>query len=249
MDSDQGKFFIGGISWETIEDCLKDYFKTLERPGVADRVVMDKHTIDGLMVETKRDVPRDGQRNMNRTNNGGYGPPIMEIERCIKEEEKLLKGGSQIEGSWDLSKMLSSCQWSHRRIWSTFEQVVEAEALEKGLCVCTTMQIPWVFSLGGRKVRQIEKSLHNTKVTIVVLRGTIGARNFDTPEQDFAEIQQHLSIGRRGKLHRVLAEATERKSKEQQVEEEESKVELDLNAPYSFGPKISDWDEQRRQWL
>lgn len=100
MDSDQGKLFIGGISWETTEDRLKDYFKTFGEvveavimkdrttgrargfgfvvfadPGVADRVVMDKHTIDGRMVEAKRAVPRDDQHNMNRTNNGGYGPP------------------------------------------------------------------------------------------------------------------------------------------------------------------------------
>ena len=106
-------------------------------------------------------------------------------------------------------------------------------------------------------MRQIQKALRNTKVTllclfvtVVVLRGTIGAGNFGTPEQDFAEIRQHLSVGRRGEPHRVLAEATERKSKEQQVEEEEeAEVESDPNVPYSLGPKISDWDEQRRQWL
>lgn len=75
MDSDQGKLFIGGISWETSEDKLKDYFsnygevmhtvvmrdKITSRPrgfgfvvfadpSVLDRVLQDKHTIDGKTV-------------------------------------------------------------------------------------------------------------------------------------------------------------------------------------------------------
>lgn len=75
MDSDQGKLFIGGISWETDEDRLKDYFsqygdvlqtvvmreKTTGRPrgfgfvvfsdpSVLDRVLQDKHSIDGRTV-------------------------------------------------------------------------------------------------------------------------------------------------------------------------------------------------------
>jgi RNA-binding protein Musashi len=75
MDSDQGKLFIGGISWETSEEKLRDYFgqygdvlqavvmkdKTTGRPrgfgfvvfadpAVLDMVLQDKHTIDGRMV-------------------------------------------------------------------------------------------------------------------------------------------------------------------------------------------------------
>lgn len=75
MESDQGKLFIGGISWETSEDKLKDYFsqfgdvlqtvvmreKTTGRPrgfgfvvfsdpSILDRVLLDKHTIDGRTV-------------------------------------------------------------------------------------------------------------------------------------------------------------------------------------------------------
>jgi len=72
MDSDHGKIFIGGISWDTSEERLKDYFgqygqvvdvvimkdRTTGRargfgfvvfgdPSVADRVIQEKHTIDG----------------------------------------------------------------------------------------------------------------------------------------------------------------------------------------------------------
>lgn len=75
MDSDQGKLFIGGISWETSEEKLKDYFgnygevvqtvimtdKITGRPrgfgfvvfadpSILDRVLQDKHTIDGRTV-------------------------------------------------------------------------------------------------------------------------------------------------------------------------------------------------------
>ena len=78
MDSDQGKLFIGGISWETSEEKLRDYFgqygdvlqavvmkdKTTGRPrgfgfvvfadpAVLDMVLQDKHTIDGRMVSSK----------------------------------------------------------------------------------------------------------------------------------------------------------------------------------------------------
>ncbi|KAJ4722785.1 heterogeneous nuclear ribonucleoprotein 1-like [Melia azedarach] len=105
MDSDQGKLFIGGISWETSEDRLKEYFcqygdvlqtvvmreKTTGRPrgfgfvvfadpSILDRVLQDKHTIDGRTVEAKRAMSREEQQNSSRSgnfnssrNNGGGG--------------------------------------------------------------------------------------------------------------------------------------------------------------------------------
>jgi len=75
MDSDQGKLFVGGISWETTEEKLKDHFgqygdvmqanimrdKATGRPrgfgfvlfsdpSVVDRVLQDTQTIDGRTV-------------------------------------------------------------------------------------------------------------------------------------------------------------------------------------------------------
>ena len=75
MESDFGKLFIGGISWDTDESRLKEYFgqygEVVEAvimrdritgrargfgfivfadPAVAERVVMDKHMIDGRTV-------------------------------------------------------------------------------------------------------------------------------------------------------------------------------------------------------
>lgn len=78
MDSDQGKLFIGGVSWETTEEKLKEYFENYGEvvltvvmrekftgrprgfgfvvfadPSVLDRVLQDTHTIDGRTVRKK----------------------------------------------------------------------------------------------------------------------------------------------------------------------------------------------------
>lgn len=74
MEMDHGKLFVGGISWQTNEDGLLEYFSKYGEvveavimkdrntgrargfgfiifadPAVAERVVMEKHTIDGRM--------------------------------------------------------------------------------------------------------------------------------------------------------------------------------------------------------
>ncbi|KAG7617443.1 putative RNA recognition motif domain, nucleotide-binding alpha-beta plait domain superfamily [Arabidopsis thaliana] len=89
--SDLGKLFIGGISWDTDEERLQEYFgkygdlveavimrdRTTGRargfgfivfadPSVAERVIMDKHIIDGRTVEAKKAVPRDDQQVLKR---------------------------------------------------------------------------------------------------------------------------------------------------------------------------------------
>ncbi|KAL8139609.1 hypothetical protein V2J09_005630 [Rumex salicifolius] len=103
MDSDQGKLFIGGISWETTEDKLKDYFgqfgevmqavimrdKVTGRPrgfgfvvfsdpSSVDAVLLEKHTIDGRTVEAKRALSREEQqqtsvRGGNNSGNRNHG--------------------------------------------------------------------------------------------------------------------------------------------------------------------------------
>jgi RNA-binding protein Musashi len=82
MDSDQGKLFIGGISWETTEEKLRHHFQAYGEvaetvimkdratgrargfgfvifadPTVADRVVTEKHTIDGRTVREREAPP------------------------------------------------------------------------------------------------------------------------------------------------------------------------------------------------
>ncbi|KAF7803841.1 inositol transporter 4 [Senna tora] len=97
---DPCKLFIGGISWDTNEDRLRQYFQkfgdvveavimkdrttgrargfgfiVFSDPCVADLVVMERHVIDGRTVEAKKAVPRDDQNILNRCNSGIHGSP------------------------------------------------------------------------------------------------------------------------------------------------------------------------------
>ncbi|XP_039027388.1 heterogeneous nuclear ribonucleoprotein 1-like [Hibiscus syriacus] len=97
---ENGKLFIGGISWDTNEDRLKEYFSSFGEvveavimkdrmtgrsrgfgfivfadPVVAERVIKDKHNIDGRMVEAKKAVPRDDQNITSRSTSSIHGSP------------------------------------------------------------------------------------------------------------------------------------------------------------------------------
>ncbi|KAL0388376.1 UNVERIFIED_CONTAM: Heterogeneous nuclear ribonucleoprotein 1 [Sesamum radiatum] len=96
MDSDQGKLFIGGISWETDEEKLKAYFQgygevvqavvmrdkisgkprgfgfvVFADPNILDTVLQDRHVIDGRTVEAKRALSREEQQVSRVGNSGG----------------------------------------------------------------------------------------------------------------------------------------------------------------------------------
>ncbi|KAI7729818.1 hypothetical protein M8C21_002717 [Ambrosia artemisiifolia] len=100
MELEFGKLFIGGISWDTDEGRLKDYFSSYGEvieavimrdritgrargfgfvvfadPAVAEKVVMEKHMIDGRTVEAKKAVPREDHHGLNRSNGGIQGSP------------------------------------------------------------------------------------------------------------------------------------------------------------------------------
>ncbi|XP_009790873.1 heterogeneous nuclear ribonucleoprotein 1 [Nicotiana tabacum] len=100
METDLGKLFIGGISWDTDEERLKEYFSSygevveavimrdrntgrargfgfvvFANHAVAHRVVQEKHIIDGRTVEAKKAVPRDDQQTVNRNNSSIQGSP------------------------------------------------------------------------------------------------------------------------------------------------------------------------------
>lgn len=124
--------------------------------------------------------------------------------------------------------------------------------------------------LGSRRLRQMQRAFRRGTLTflclfltVIVLRGTIGAGKFGTPEQDLNEIRQQLySRGRRVEPHRVLEEVQSSENnndnnnyatfditkilKDEEAGDDEKR---DPNTPYTLGPKISDWDEQRSSWL
>ncbi|XP_024532447.1 heterogeneous nuclear ribonucleoprotein 1 isoform X2 [Selaginella moellendorffii] len=110
MDSDQGKIFVGGVSWETTDEKLKEYFQSygdvveamimkdrttgrgrgfgfvvFADPDVADRVVQDKHSINGKLVEAKKAVPRDEHQNAVKPGGpGGATSPASSTTRTKK---------------------------------------------------------------------------------------------------------------------------------------------------------------------
>ncbi|WCJ39505.1 RNA-binding (RRM/RBD/RNP motifs) family protein [Euphorbia peplus] len=82
--SNEGKLFVGGVSWETTADTFTNYFSkygeitdsvimtdrhsgrprgfgfiTFADPAVTDKVLEEEHIIDGRAVEVKRTVPRE----------------------------------------------------------------------------------------------------------------------------------------------------------------------------------------------
>ncbi|XP_051125255.1 heterogeneous nuclear ribonucleoprotein 1-like [Andrographis paniculata] len=100
MEMDQCKLFVGGISWDTNEDRLREYFGSYGEvveavimrdratgrargfgfvvftdPAAAERVVKEKHMIDGRTVEAKKAVPRDDQHQTIRNAGSIQGSP------------------------------------------------------------------------------------------------------------------------------------------------------------------------------
>jgi hypothetical protein len=116
--------------------------------------------------------------------------------------------------------------------------------------------------VGERRMRQIQRFARNAKLTVVcllltvvVLRGTIGAGRFGTPQQVLIELRQHFV----SHPHRALAEhhdarsrasttTTSSSSSSGRRDEPDPPPRSLRDPPYTLGPKISDWDEQRAAW-
>ncbi|GMI96916.1 xyloglucan xylosyltransferase 5 [Hibiscus trionum] len=101
---------------------------------------------------------------------------------------------------------------------------------------------------GMPRGRQIHKTFNNIKitilcgfVTILVLRGTIGVGNLGSSEAE--AVNQNLIE----ETNRILAEI--RSNSDPNDPDEPLEAEINPNVTYTLGPKISDWDQQRKVWL
>ncbi|KAF2595491.1 hypothetical protein F2Q70_00044591 [Brassica cretica] len=105
---------------------------------------------------------------------------------------------------------------------------------------------------GGRGVlprgRQMQKTFNNIKitilcgfVTILVLRGTIGVGNLGSSSAD--AVNQNIIE----ETNRILAEI--RSDSDPTDLEGPQETEMSTNETYALGPKITDWDSQRKVWL
>ncbi|KZV25601.1 glycosyltransferase 2-like [Dorcoceras hygrometricum] len=134
--------------------------------------------------------------------------------------------------------------------------------------------------ISQRRARQFRRLLRNGKLTllclvltVVVLRGNLGAGRFGTPEKDLDEIRETFSyIRKHAEPRRALVEpskgqrqrnkpsgGTENGSKNDAefdvkkiLKDEDDGVEefkRDSTQPYSLGPKIENWDQMRDEWL
>ncbi|KAK1422310.1 hypothetical protein QVD17_25335 [Tagetes erecta] len=116
--------------------------------------------------------------------------------------------------------------------------------------------LPTTTTAGGHRTgrsirggsRQIHKTLNNIKitilcglVTILVLRGTIGfgSLSSDNDQENQAIIEE---------TNRILEEIRSDKDPDD-PEDNQNQPTINLNDTYSLGPKILNWDEERRLWL
>nr|CAI11457.1 putative glycosyltransferase [Solanum tuberosum] len=97
--------------------------------------------------------------------------------------------------------------------------------------------------------RQINRTFNNVKitilcgfVTILVLRGTIGIGNVSSSEAE-AENQNLIE-----ETNRILSDIRSDKDPDDPVGDQPETF-MSLNDTYSLGPKIANWDKDRKMWL
>ncbi|BBN19578.1 xyloglucan 6-xylosyltransferase [Marchantia polymorpha subsp. ruderalis] len=116
--------------------------------------------------------------------------------------------------------------------------------------------------LSGPRVRRIQKTFHNFQVTIIcgfvtilVLRGTLGAGKFGTPAQDLNELRNRLPGGHRDRASRTMMEY---QSDEVYERSHRALLDKDFDPVRYFDPKtvhhtlgeqITDWDQKRAAYM
>ncbi|KAL6774559.1 hypothetical protein ACKKBG_A25475 [Auxenochlorella protothecoides x Auxenochlorella symbiontica] len=98
-----GKLFLGGLSWDTNEDTLREHFQkygdireavvmrdrqtsrprgfgfvTFEKSEVADAVVQETHVVDGRQIDAKKSVPLEQKPKARKIFVGGLAPETTE---------------------------------------------------------------------------------------------------------------------------------------------------------------------------
>ncbi|KAL6012898.1 hypothetical protein ACLOJK_003387 [Asimina triloba] len=136
MDSDQAKLFVGGISWDTTEDTLKDHFgeygavleSTIMRdkstgnargfgfvvfsdPSAADKALQEpKHVILGRTVEVKKAIPR-GEQNYQQQQQQQTQQNPQQNRGALSRNSSTSGGGGAGSGS------NGSSQFKNRKIF------------------------------------------------------------------------------------------------------------------------------------
>ncbi|KAG0626402.1 hypothetical protein M758_2G123000 [Ceratodon purpureus] len=107
-----------------------------------------------------------------------------------------------------------------------------------------------VAKFGNLKSRGVQKTVYNIRltilcgiITILVLRGTIGTGFFTFGGGGSEPEPKHDD----GLERRALTNPVEDIMKEPETTEKESSFDKDV--PFALGPRISNWDQQRAEWL
>ncbi|CAM6111622.1 unnamed protein product [Calypogeia fissa] len=115
------------------------------------------------------------------------------------------------------------------------------------------------------RVRRIQRMLYNFQVTIIclfvtvlVLRGTIGAGKFGTPAQDFRELRNHLPGTQRTMIEFKSPRVLEAHDRTLKAEKVTGKYDRNFDPVRFFDPNtenhilgeaVTDWDEQRTEYI
>lgn len=101
------------------------------------------------------------------------------------------------------------------------------------------------------KPRNMQKSVYNMRltllcglITILVLRGTVGTGFFSFGDGGGGGSSEPIDdgLGRRVLTNTVV-------EVEKELEATDTEHAYDKNVPFALGPRISNWDEQRAEWL
>lgn len=123
-EKDRGKIFVGGLTYNTTDEILEEYFSkfdkitdcvvmkddsgcsrgfgflTFTHPELLDSVLKKRHTIDGKVVDAKRAIPREEQDKTEKIFVGGIQTDITEE----KFKEAFEKYGKVIDATLIIAK-------------------------------------------------------------------------------------------------------------------------------------------------